>query len=157
MNSLLSRKYGFGLLAMFHPTVPSYMSSIFAIFLTSLSSSCPLALPTSLSLDPFPFFCLPTGSLRTHPRARGEFLWHSFFSFVSFGDMMSTHSRIKASWEKSLLPTCYKLAVGQRGPGLSVPGWEAGKERSEASDKYCAVCFYYRIIHARATCPHTTS
>jgi hypothetical protein len=32
-----------------------------------------------------------------------------------------------------------------------------GKEKWGLWHKFCAVCFYYRIIHARATCPHTTS
>lgn len=67
---------------------------------------------------------------------------------------MSTHRRIKASQGESLIPTSEHQSSKNL---VSVPGREAGKERSEASDKYCAVCFYYRIIHARATCPHTTS
>lgn len=135
---------------MFYPTVCYQVNLISVILLTIPSPSLLLFLTSSPSHDPFPFFsfftsllCLATGSLRIHPRERTEFFWHSFFPSVCFGDIMSSPSRIQASWERSQIPT-FALILHQSSKGLVTLCWgkRQGKERSEAPDINTVQCVF---------------
>lgn len=125
VNFLPSRRYGFR-----HPQCsiqlfpPKWAQSLLP-FSPSFPSSLPLVFPPSLP-PTFPLFSafqlVGLGFIPGEGRNPSGPL-----SFpLSFGDMMSTHSRIKASWRKCLIPT---FATSEQQEGLVSLCWGGSQGR----------------------------